>query len=184
MKPILVLLLALAPLACDDSATAPPTEPLSSLSQEYLFEVGYANFAWGFTMKGVFVDRRGNVYEYDHSFEPWKPERSDGFTAEELRDKFQVRERVDHIELSVLREMASLIDPAQEGKLSERVNRCYDAGGVQYLAYEYDPVRDLYTPILLYEAGDWASQNLSEAARELREWLFTLSGGRPAACTP
>ena len=44
-----------------------------SMGQKYLFEFSQINFAWGFQMSGIYIDKDGNVYKYNHSHAPWKP---------------------------------------------------------------------------------------------------------------
>ncbi len=156
-----------------------------SIKQEYLFEFSHINFAWGFQMSGMYIDKQGNVYTYDHSHEPWKPSSDEYLTEQDLQEKFAHKnEQVKSIDISVLKRMHKLIIPASRGKLSERVNRCFDFGSGSYSTYLYDAQTKRYTNVLLYQYGDWAKKNLSEEAKVLYEWLFDVFGNEPADCTP
>ena len=80
--------------------------------------------------------------------------------------------------------MIALIENAAQGRLSEPVSGCADAGITTYLAYQFDRDGGTYRPVLLYQAGDWAQKNLSDEATTLSEWLFTFEGWQPGACRP
>jgi len=152
--------------------------------QKFLFEVAYANYAWGRQIRGFYVDRDGKLYSYDHSLADWQPKDPDAVTGTELQEKFKNRKQVGNVDLDTLREMAALIASAAQGDLSDPVSVCRDAGTHRYLAYVRDPDADVYRPVLLYQSGDFAQKNLSDDAKTLYEWLFTLSGGPPGDCLP
>jgi len=156
-----------------------------SMDQEYLFEYSYINFAWGLQMSGMYIDKDGNVYKYNHSHSPWKPSSQEVLTEQDLQEKFSHKhEHIKSIDKSVLNRMHALIMSASEGKLSERVNKCFDFGNGSFSAFLYDVKSKQYTNVLLYQYGDWAKKNLSDEAGILYEWLFEVFGNKPTDCTP
>jgi hypothetical protein len=72
--------------------------------------------------------------------------------------------------------MFELIEQASQGEYSEPVGRCADFGVVILQAYLYDPQQALYHPVLLYQIGDWAQQNMSASAEHLYQWLNEVTG--------
>jgi len=152
--------------------------------QEFLFEAAYANYAWGRRINGYFVDRTGAVYRYNHDDADWQPKDPDAIAWAELQEKFKNRELVSRVDRQTLARMAELIDPASRGRLSDPVSRCADFGAWEYRAYQYDAGADVYRPVFLYQAGDWAQKNLSLSAKALYDWLFTIAGGKPNDCLP
>lgn len=145
------------------------------ITQEILFEVQHINFAWGYTLKGFYIDNEGNWYRYNHSDEQWRPSRYDAFSEEELLEKYShSREFGGTIKYDTLLEKYNLIDSASKGELSVPVSRCRDSGGTSYSAYVFDADSSLYKPVLLYLVGDWAQKNLSDSGRLLYELLRTI----------
>jgi hypothetical protein len=133
----------------------------------------------------LYIDRRGQVYSYDHSHAVWQPSKSESYTEEELLQKFESqKEMIGTVDEDTLLNMFRLIEPANQGRLSEPVQNCADAGITAYLAYRLDKDSGKYIPVLLYQTGDWAQKNLSESAKALYKWLFTFEGWEPGACTP
>lgn len=154
-----------------------------SSRQDYLFEIGYENHAWGLQINGFVVDVQGCVYRYNHDQAEWRPADPDAITAAELGDKFRSREQVGTVDTGTLNAMAALIEAASTGTFSDPVSVCADFGGQSFLAYLYDGAGNVYRPVLLYTAGDVATKNLSTSAETLYNWLFTI-GGRPKDCLP
>ncbi len=167
-----------------------PAMPLAmssrpSIEQEYLFEFYHINFAWGFQMSGMYIDKQGNVYTYNHSHSPWKPSRDNLLTVNDLQEKYaHKKEHVNSIEQSQLHNMYKLIERAGTGKISAPKRRCADFGAGSYSAYMYNKESMSYIPVLLYQFGDVAKKNLSEEAEILYEWLFKVFGNKPTMCTP
>jgi len=182
MKKQIVVLL----LLCVSGCLSTPDALSGSLSeQRFYFEMTHANYAWVKQLRGVYIDRQGDVYAYDHSHAMWEPADPDAYTAEELLQKFDSqKDHIGTVDAATLRRMTALIDAAAQGRLSEPVNECADAGITAYLAYQFDRNSGKYLPVVLYQAGDWAQKNLSDEAATLSEWLFTFEGWQPGACLP
>ncbi len=156
-----------------------------SIEQEYLFEYSHINFAWGFQMSGMYIDKQGNVYEYNHSHSPWKPLSVRSLIEEDLHEKYaNKKELVPSINKSVLNKMHKLISPAEEGDLFQSKNKCFDSGSGTYTAYLFDSKTGQYKPVLLYQIGDRPKKNVSDEAKVLYEWLFEVFGNKPKNCTP
>ncbi len=156
-----------------------------SIKQEYLFEYSHINFAWGFQMSGMYIDKQGNIYSYNHSHSPWKPSKERSLTEIDLQNKFSHKnELVTSIDTSVLERMHKLISPAGDGETVKSQKKCFDAGSSIYTAYLFDSKTGQYKPVLLYQSGDRPQKNVSDEARVLYEWLFEVFGNKPKNCIP
>jgi hypothetical protein len=156
-----------------------------SIEQEYLFEFSHVNFAWGFQMSGMYVDKQGSVYTYNHSHSPWKPLSERSLTGEDLKEKYaHKKELVSNIEKAVLNKMHKLISPADAGEIVKSQQKCFDSGSGMYTAYLFDSKTEQYKPVLLYQFGDRPQKNMSAEAKLLYEWLFEVFGNKPNTCTP
>jgi len=156
-----------------------------STEQRYLFEYSHINFAWGFQMSGMYIDKNGNVYKYNHSHAPWKPSNEEYLTEEDLQEKYAHKnELVSTIDHSVLDKMHKLTRPAGEGEISQSQKKCFDAGSGIYTGYLFGSKTGQYKPVLLYQVGDRPKKNLSDEAKVLYEWLFDVFGNQPKNCTP
>lgn len=156
---------------------ANPKSPPGVHFGQVVFDCYYVNFAWGYTLRGSYVDRDGRILMYDRKGEPWLPEsveRGDRtITAQDLLDKFRNTSLVGRVEADVLRAKLALVEPASRGKLT-REQRMNDAGGYGCSAYLHDPTQDSYQEIILASDGDWAIHNSTPEARALHQWLTDL----------
>jgi len=156
-----------------------------SIEQEYLFEYSHINFAWGFQMSGMYIDKHGSVYKYNYSHSPWKPLSVRSLTEENLQEKYaNKKELIPNIEKSVLNKMHKLISSAGDGEIVESEKKCFDSGSGIYTAYLFDAKTEKYEPVTLYQIGDRPKKNLSNDAKLLYEWLFEVFGNKPKMCTP
>ena len=156
-----------------------------SIEQEYLFEYSHINYAMGFQMSGMYIDKQGNVYKYNHSHSPWKPSNESSMSEIDLQDKYSHKnELLASIDKSVLNKMLKLISPAGNGEIFQAKKKCFDFGSGTYTAYLFDSKTGLYKPVLLYRIGDRPQKNLSDEAKVLYEWLFEVFGNKPTMCLP
>ena len=156
-----------------------------SIEQEYLFEFSHINFAWGFKMSGMYIDKQGNVYKYNHNHAPWKPSGQTSYSEADLQSKFEhKKERIGSIDRSQLNKMFNLVEKAGKGKFSKPARMCADFGTGSYSAYIYNKEAMSYKPVLLYQFGDRPQKNVSDEAKVLYEWLFEVFGNKPEMCTP
>ncbi len=153
-----------------------------------LFAQCYVNFAWGYQYSGWYVDSTGHIYEFDANIDP-KLELTHNATFKEdsMNQSLQSAAKTDRfINQQMLSEMTSLIVPASMGKLSEPVNRCYDAGASGYYTFIQNQANNTYRAVLLYQAGDWAQLNLKKEAAALfgllRKYVDNDTG--PLPCAP
>jgi hypothetical protein len=175
--------LSLSLAACSET----PFEARAPAGQLILFEVEHVNFAWGLAWRGIYVDRSGNVFSYDHSHEPWSLTAQETFTEDELLGKYSFnRELVATLDSTVVLERATLITHASLGSLSELEYPCADAGGTRYTAFTYDEATGLYREVLLRVEGDLYRENESRSARLLYQWLEEVTEGELGidACVP
>ena len=189
----LALIIAIG--SCNDKSSNPPATGNKPTSEpdttpvgdgKFLFERTYVNYAWGYVLNGSYIDNRGNIYsyQYPHGASPWIPGNNDSLTEAEMRAKYDSSATLTgHIDLSVLRWMYSLIPGAEQGTITDPVQRCADFGKVDYLAYVYSPETQTYKTVLLYRAGDMAMMNTSDDAHRLYHSLMLAFGiTRPDDC--
>lgn len=171
----LLLLPALTAIACSDSHSPEIAPPEAEIEQPYLYDVYLVNSAWGYLLRGTYVDNQGNVVSYDHSFERWTPKKRHSFTLRELKDKYIApTDTLAHVDQETLLDMFSLIEEASLGELSEGTTTGFDMGTYAHVCYRYDQSTNRYIEVLLSEAGDYTRTNLSDAAVELVDWLNTV----------
>ncbi|UCD95078.1 MAG: hypothetical protein JSU69_03240 [Candidatus Zixiibacteriota bacterium] len=144
--------------------------------QNYIFDVWYTNYAWGYRLEGKYIDKQGWIHSYNHGDEEWDSSSAGGWTEEELTEKYSHNNvLVGMVHPDTLLAKFNLIDEAAEGPMSPPEVRCFDAGLVQWMAYMYDTTTSRYIPIVLHMAGDYAQANFSPAAEELYQWLRALT---------
>jgi hypothetical protein len=75
---------------------------------------------------------------------------------------------------------------AAAGPFSSLTSRCYDAGTISYSAFIYDSAARGYRKLLLYQAGDWAQKNESDAGIKPTNWLMSIDsvGNDDVPCRP
>ncbi len=175
-----ILTMALLPvflLVCRGGGGPTDDNEPPEFKQLYLFEVEYINFAWGFIQGGYYIDSLGDVSEYSHSQELWQSPHPDSLTYEDLHDKFALRKPRNRIDPDEIRKYLALAEKASTGTLSLPQNVCQDAGGTIYRVYLYDEESEIYTPVVLYVAGDWAQKNPAPEADTLFRWLHRVIYG-------
>jgi len=174
----LLLLSALSAIACSDSKSPEMSPPKVEIEQLYLFDVYLLNSAWGYVLKGTYVDNQGNVVSYDHSFERWTPgmyRPPISLTLEELNEKYIApTDTIAHVDNKTLIDMFDLIEEASLGELSEGQQTGFDMGQFSHVCYRYDSDTNRYAEVLLSTTGNFTQTNLSDAAIELRDWLDSL----------
>jgi hypothetical protein len=153
--------------------------------QDFLFEVEYVNYAWGFVWRGFHVDRNGDVRSYTLE-SSWPHVGANTFSKAELLEKYDVGPaRIGTIDLDKLRRMVATIPAAAAGALGDPVQRCADAGTVSFVAWTFDAGTARYSPTVLRMEGDIARENRATEAYELYAWLQTLAPGFGiAGCEP
>jgi hypothetical protein len=165
-------------IGCNEAKSPDIALPEMTIGPEYLFDVYYVNFAWGYQMRGTYIDNCGNVVSYDHSFARWLPEDSRSLTPEELNDKFSSPvDTVGAVDMAVLWEMFNKIEAASMGESSERECPGRDGGATTYICYRYDEDTERFNRVLLSTYGDCIQTNLSTEAVELYNWLRSVRFG-------
>lgn len=147
----------------------------STPKPQIAFEVRHINFSKMFVFYGFYVDAEGNVMAYDAGelgpgSVPGNPAPAQSLIAAlscENRDLL-------HLDPDEIHRRKALVERARSAKNSDKVNRCFDYGTTQYLAYVFDESSDTYEGIILMQAGDWAFKNTSPEAEALVDWLKTL----------
>jgi hypothetical protein len=144
---------------------------------EIVFDCYHVNFAWGYILKGFYIDRDGRIYNYDRKGDPWLPNSvrkgSHSYPGPDLMSKFRNRKSAGEIDPSLLKEKVALIEPASGGKIY-REPMLHDAGWFGCVAYLFDERNDIYTAVTLGAWGDFTERNSSQEAQSLLSWLTSL----------
>ena len=178
---ILPLVLSLSAASCTDPLTPPP-DPGA-----VLFEVEYANFAWGRSWNGFVVEGDGKVYAYDLSAASGWPSDEDVVSAAELGAKYaHGRRLVTAVSAAEAASRYARVADALAGPVTAPQGVCADAGTLRYSALLYDKSTGTYRRLLLHQRGDVARANTSDAARELYRWLADVTSTDTGAefCDP
>ena len=142
-----------------------------------LFDCYHVNFAWGYTLKGFYIDGDGKIYTYDRKGDPWLPDSvqkgSHSYPGPDLMSKFSNPKSAGRIDSSIIKQKSGLIRPASRGEIF-RQQQAYDAGWSGCVAYLFDKHTDTYTAILLGAEGDFLEKNSSREAKSLLLWLRSL----------
>jgi hypothetical protein len=158
-----------------------PCSICPAIDQRILFEMSFANYAWGRVFKGFYIDDAGNVVSYTYTVDipdaaPW----STPYTEEQLMERYsQNPEPVCVVPDWELYHHFALISAAAAGPISSPAVACFDAGIAYYVAYIYDSESRLYQPVLLYQMGDIAQKNFAPEAETVFYWMMSLVGYDP-----
>ncbi len=151
------------------------------IEQHILFEMSFANYAWGSVYYGFYIDNAGYVVRYTYTVnipyaDPW----STPFTEEQLMERYsQNPAPICVVPDWELYHHFALIPAAAAGPISPPAVACFDAGIAYYVAYIYDSDSGLYQPVLLYQMGDIAQKNLAPEAETVFYWMMSLVGYGP-----
>ncbi len=169
--------LAFALLVTSAASCSTFADPPLPADQRFLFEVEYVNYAWGFSWHGTVIDRTGVVARYDlGDGEPWPHSDKETVTEAQLLQKYnRGREVVGQVDRGDLLDAFGLVGTAARGELEGPLDRCRDAGGLSFRAFQYDPVTESYHPVLLRTEGDFAWRNRAAAATTLYRWLAEVT---------
>jgi hypothetical protein len=154
----------------------PSRVSVEQISQRFVCERSYTNFAWGYQHGGIFVDHDGGVYRFAvRGTSRLAPASTDGLDEAELEAKFGPdRTLLRTVSKDELLAMFRLIPAAAKGRNSERVSVSRDRGALVSACYSFDAKKRRYRLIELDVKGDWEYRNLAPEAHKLAEWLATL----------
>jgi hypothetical protein len=148
----------------------------ATLAQKYLFEIHYANFAWGRVHIDYYVTADGNVYRAEQLNDATAV--IDSYSHDMTEDQITAHHPsgatlVTTVSPDILRAKLDLISFARQGELLS-VSVCADYGTVDYIGFNYSPGTGDYDAILLAADGDSAIQNTAPEAQALADWLVGL----------
>jgi hypothetical protein len=147
-----------------------------------IFDVTYHNEAWGYTLRGWYIDDAGDIYRFDHSDAAWTAD-ADTISDTALFEKLsRNRERVGRVPADELAAMTALLPAAAAGALTPVEARCADGGTTTDQAWVRIPGRRDYARVLLHQRGDEWRANLSPAAATLYAWLSAATNDTLPGC--
>ena len=147
--------------------------------EEIVFQVARANFAWGRTSRGFFINARGEVRRFD-SFDtpdqvfypldlPPNPRHAD------LLKSFGAHPAM--VSVVPAAELAAQRALAQAARNAPLVcgQAAKDLGGIDYQAWFMNG-DGVYSPVRLGEEGNVSCRSLSPAGERVKAWLQTVTG--------
>ncbi len=149
-------------------------EPLpgDTATQEVFFEMSYTNFAWLKQHQGFLIDKDGRIGTYD------SPEKADSREQISIQHMKTIQQSLHWLPQPVgkeeLRRYASKIKEIKQYELSPGIGMGNDQGSYRYYAFLYDEKLEVYTQVLLAEAGDVQRSNPDSAAIAITAWLKQL----------
>lgn len=168
------------PRDAQQERTSIPVEPiLGPDGEEIVFQVDQANFAWGRTSRGFFINVRGEVRRFD-SFDTPNQVRYPLYLPPNPRQADLLRSFGAHPEMvSVLpaAELAAMRALAQAARNAPLVcgQTAMDAGGIRYQAWFMNG-DGVYSRVQLGGEGDVSCQSLSPTGERVKAWLQTVTG--------
>jgi|APLak6261658528_1056013.scaffolds.fasta_scaffold27234_1 hypothetical protein len=138
-----------------------------------IFDCYYLNFAWGYQLNGFYINKDGEIFQYNRENNDRWITKDEKLTEQVLYDKYKNKQLVGKIELHDLENKKRLINKAALGKLSKK-HTAYDAGERSCVTYLFNPKTERYTEIMLGSSGDFEQINSSNEAQKLIRWLGQL----------
>jgi len=169
MKRFVFILILLSLSGCDLFVSSPRVS-----TRNFLFEVEYENFAWGYVHRGIYINNKGEVYKYDYDSSSgiWRRNDDGLYTESELIKKYRPNnEFLKKLDVNRVSQMRDLIPEAMQAGYSDTVSVGADIGAVNYICYSYDKSAHKYFEIILAQEGDWKFKKESAAADTLINWL-------------
>ena len=167
----------LAGIVACDSGHRPPL-----VRGPAIFDVTYSNQAWGYVLRGWFIDERGDIYRFDHSDAPWTAD-ADTLSEAALLEKFSHGRRLaGHVPADELADMIALLPEAAAGTLTPVELRCADGGTTTDQAWVRLASGHAYARVLIHQRGDLWRANLSPAAATIYEWLSKATSDTLPGC--
>ena len=146
-------------------------EGINNYDQITIFEVGHINYAWGYQHSGIIIDQDGKVREFNLP-EDWNFCSGGYISAEAMAENIAYcREVTCTVIDQDLKYYSYLLSRAERGKMSDREHQMCDYGERSYCGYIFEPETNRYRRVELKNFGDWYSENNSEEAPEICEWL-------------
>ena len=142
---------------------------------EFLFEISYENYAWGYQLSGRYIDSDGIVFFYDYSnneYNYWTPEDRDNPTRIELIEKYSKQnEKLRQISTHDVDYYYQLFSLLPNAKYTDTVHTGCDMGIIQFIAYYYSEENDTYTKRVLKQYGDLSFQDTLYFLQKITSWL-------------
>jgi hypothetical protein len=152
--------------------------------QKYIFDVYYVNYAWGFTMRGIYIDNNGDMFSYQVS-------PTDTVSRDSLRMLHRygmnIKEHDLDMKFSFNKKFIKNIGPTvvikKLGDLynvplnaySDTLGTGADMGAYVYSGYIFDIKSNTYREVELKVSGDVSYYNTSNNATELVSWLSSIT---------
>ncbi len=158
-------------------STAKPEEPLTlaDIATTVVLETYSTNLAWGYELKGMYIDGMGAVWAYEHRGTPWYPEklRVGELSERDMLTKHQGAKQIGTVDRQQLLEMAQLIAGAARGPIVRGQSPTEGRSQVE-VAYQFDREKRVYSEVMLFGSGDQVGSNTSPQAVALRNYLHEV----------
>ena len=158
------------------AGAVPPPEPAPA-AQSFFCERSHTNHARSYQHGGIYVDREGAVFSFQHGRgdQALLQVPADSVTEQALLARYAPgRTRVGTVEPAEMAERYAQVLQARTGTLTERRRRGADMGAAVTRCFLPDK-SGIYREVVLRQTGDWQFENTSPAAAELAGWLDSLA---------
>ncbi|MGG7666948.1 hypothetical protein [Dyadobacter sp. BHUBP1] len=144
--------------------------------QEVYFEVQYTNQAWGNQLKGLLIDKQGQVRTYDN------PASWNDAGLKSVLSKEEMEANISQTKISSVKIEASDLDKYMNAArkitgddLSKPVNGGADLGFIRFYSYTYDTEKKTYAAVFLRQTGNVIIHNQDPNAKEVADWLAKVT---------
>lgn len=155
-------------------------EPAPAVPSFYC-ESSHTNHARAYEHRGVYVDGEGEVFRFRHGQDDQELLRvpADSLTEQALLARYAPgRAGVGSVAPAEVAERYAQVLQARGGTVSPRRRGGADMGVTVRRCFLPDAA-GIYREVLLRQSGDWESENVAPAARELSGWLDSLAMSAP-----
>jgi hypothetical protein len=172
-------MLAAIALLCGCQSARAGTVPADDVQPPPSFycERSHTNHARSYQHRGIYMDREGGVFRFEHGRGDQALLRVDADSVTEERLQARVapgRARVATIPATEVAERYRQAVEASGGAMTERRRRGADMGATVRRCYLPD-ANGIYREVPLRQTGDWENENRSPAAAELSRWLDSIA---------
>ena len=141
--------------------------------QEVIFESHYINHAWGYQNSGFIIDSEGNLRTFNLP-EEWNHPDSEGYISREAMEQNLacLGEATCTVSRYDMNYYAEKLFRARDGKITDPEHTAYDAGVRTFGGYLYEPLKNRYRYVFIYQWGDFTRENTAREAEMIREWMM------------
>lgn len=169
MKAWIILILGLVLVSCEK-------EYSTTIPYHGFFQFSHESYAFIRQEGGWIIDKNGNLCTYSNP-QNWNYPDSQGYISEQqlLQNLSKCTVSGYNISYEDLLKYNAKVPSAVAGKMSEGISMGADIGGYANICYWYDESKGMYKQVILSQWGDWRQYNTSKQARNIDQWLRSIT---------